>query len=229
MRDRSVLRQDTLILGDAIRSAQAAAQRPFSGPLSADYPAISVSLRELAPPRRQAHQPAHGARSRRLGREPANLPPKATHIATGGAGGVNGNRVAQRWRRLTGLRRGRNQPHPGRPGPAAAPASSMPSCRSDSRGSPSTASCTRRAAPPPLAAKVLPPAIDRLGADAVLFRHVRDRLGVGLQEDRDHLLVGESGLLHDSLAAPRAPFSQASVGPKNGRQVRSGVLFFERF
>ena len=58
---------------------------------------------------------------------------------------------------------------------------------------------------------------DHLGADAVLSRHVRDRLGVGLPEDRDHLVVGESGL--HSLAAPRAPFSQVSAGPKIARQV----------
>ena len=43
---------------------------------------------------------------------------------------------------------------------------------------------------------MLPPAIDRLGADAVLFPHVRNRLGVGLPQDHDHLLVRESGLLH---------------------------------
>ena len=35
------------------------------------------------------------------------------------------------------------------------------------------------------AATVLPPAIDRLGADTVLFSHIRDRLGAGLPEDRD--------------------------------------------
>ena len=69
------------------------------------------------------------------------------------------------------------------------------------------------------AAKVLPPALDRLGADAVLVRHVRDRLGVGLPEDRDHLLVGESRLLHGPLVASRVPLSQASAGPKIARQV----------
>ena len=49
------------------------------------------------------------------------------------------------------------------------------------------------------AAKVLPPAVDRLAADTVLLRHVRDRFRVGLPEDRDHLFFGESGLLHGSL------------------------------
>ena len=36
-------------------------------------------------------------------------------------------------------------------------------------------------------------------------------------QDRDHLLFGESGLLHGALVAPRAPFSQASAGPKIAR------------
>ncbi|MBM3772228.1 MAG: FkbM family methyltransferase, partial [Acidimicrobiia bacterium] len=40
-------------------------------------------------------------------------------------------------------------------------------------------------------------------------------------EDRDHLLFGEPRLLHGSLTRLRAPFSQASAGPKIGRQVRS--------
>ena len=51
------------------------------------------------------------------------------------------------------------------------------------------------------AANVLPPAVDRLAADTVLLRHVRDRLRVGLPEDRDPLLFCESGLLHGSLTS----------------------------
>ena len=70
-------------------------------------------------------------------------------------------------------------------------------------------------------AEMLPPAVDRLRADAVLLGHLGHRLLVGLAEDRDHLLFGESRLLHGSLAGPRAPFSQASTGPKIARQVTS--------
>ena len=68
-------------------------------------------------------------------------------------------------------------------------------------------------------AEVLPPAVDRLGADAVLLGHLRHRPLVGLAEDRHHLLFGESCLLHGSLSGPRAPFSQASAGPKIAGQV----------
>ena len=53
----------------------------------------------------------------------------------------------------------------------------------------------------------------------MLLRDVRDRLRVGLPENRDHLLFAESGLLHGSLCFLRAPFSQASVGPKITGQV----------
>ena len=62
--------------------------------------------------------------------------------------------------------------------------------------------------------------VDRLGADAVLLGDLRHRPLVGLPQDRHHLLFGESRLLHGSLVSPRAPFSQASAGPKNARQVR---------
>ena len=55
-----------------------------------------------------------------------------------------------------------------------------------------------------------PPAVDRLGTDAVLLRHVRNRLRVGLPENRDHMVFGESGLLHGSLVSPRAPLSSVS-------------------
>jgi hypothetical protein len=68
--------------------------------------------------------------------------------------------------------------------------------------------------------KVFPPGVDRRGADAVLLGHLRHRPLVGLAEDGHHLLFRESGLLHGSLFRLRAPFSQASAGPKNGRQVR---------
>jgi hypothetical protein len=70
-------------------------------------------------------------------------------------------------------------------------------------------------------AEPLPPGVDRLIADAVLLGHLGDRPLVGLAEDGHHLLFRESGLLHGSLAASRAPFSQASAGPKIARQVKS--------
>src|SRR5262249_26570171 len=41
--------------------------------------------------------------------------------------------------------------------------------------------------------------VDRLIADPVFLRDLCDRLLIGLTEDRDHLLLGESRLLHDSL------------------------------
>ena len=66
---------------------------------------------------------------------------------------------------------------------------------------------------------MLPPGIDGLRAHAVLLGHLRDRPLIGFAENRDHLLLGESGLLHGSLQTPRAPFSQALGGPKNARQV----------
>jgi transposase len=69
---------------------------------------------------------------------------------------------------------------------------------------------------------VFPPTVDRLAADAVLLGHLRDRFLVGLPQDRHHLLFGESGLFHGSLVSWRAPFSQASGGPKIARQVRTG-------
>ena len=72
---------------------------------------------------------------------------------------------------------------------------------------------------------MLPPAVDRLGADAVLLRDLRHWPSIGLPQDRDHLLFGESGLLHGSLVSPRAPFSQASAGPTNGRQVNRGTQY----
>src|SRR6185437_6856396 len=71
------------------------------------------------------------------------------------------------------------------------------------------------------AAEVFAPGVDRLRAHTVLLRHLRDRFLVGLPQDRDHLLVGESRLLHGSLSGPRAPFSQVSAGPKFAGQVRT--------
>jgi hypothetical protein len=43
---------------------------------------------------------------------------------------------------------------------------------------------------------------------------------VGLSKNRDHLLLAESRLFHGSLSGQRAPFSQASGGPNNTRQVK---------
>src|SRR5690348_3852097 len=40
------------------------------------------------------------------------------------------------------------------------------------------------------------PAVDRLRADAVLLRHLRHGLLIGLAQDGDHLLFGESRFLH---------------------------------
>jgi hypothetical protein len=54
-----------------------------------------------------------------------------------------------------------------------------------------------------------------------LYMVLRDRLLVGLPEDHHHLLFRESGLLHGSSRPLRAPFSQASTGPKIARQVIS--------
>ena len=47
-----------------------------------------------------------------------------------------------------------------------------------------------------------------------LVSHPKTFLHALVRSHSDHLLVGESGLLHDSLISPRAPFSQASAGPK---------------
>ena len=55
----------------------------------------------------------------------------------------------------------------------------------------------------------------------MLLGHLRDRPLIGFAENRDHLLLGESGLLHGSLQTPRAPFSQALGGPKIARQVNT--------
>jgi hypothetical protein len=52
-------------------------------------------------------------------------------------------------------------------------------------------------------AEMLPPAVDRLRADAVLLRHLRHRSLVGFTEDRHHLLFGESRLFHGSLGCRR--------------------------
>jgi hypothetical protein len=57
-------------------------------------------------------------------------------------------------------------------------------------------------------------------ADPVFLGDLGDRPLVGLAEDRHHLLFGESGLFHGPLGVPKAPFSQASAGPKIARQVK---------
>jgi len=49
--------------------------------------------------------------------------------------------------------------------------------------------------------EMFPPGVDRLRADAVLLGDLRDRLFVGLTQNRDHLLFGEPRLLRGSLAA----------------------------
>jgi len=49
----------------------------------------------------------------------------------------------------------------------------------------------------------------------VLLRDLEHRPLVRLPEAPDHLLLGESRLLHGSLTGLRAPFSQVSAGPKN--------------
>jgi hypothetical protein len=69
-------------------------------------------------------------------------------------------------------------------------------------------------------AEVLSPAVDRLGADTMLLGYLRHRPGIGLAQDGHHLLFGESSLFHGSLVTPRAPFSQASAGPKITEHVR---------
>ena len=50
--------------------------------------------------------------------------------------------------------------------------------------------------------EVLPPAVDRLRAYAVLLRHLWDWPAIGFPQDRHHLLFAESGLLHGSLLDP---------------------------
>ena len=66
---------------------------------------------------------------------------------------------------------------------------------------------------------MLAPTVDGLAADAVLPSDLGRRLLVGLPQDRDHLLFRESRFLHGALASLRAPFSQASGGPKNTGHV----------
>jgi len=50
-------------------------------------------------------------------------------------------------------------------------------------------------------AEVTTPVVDRLLADLVLPRDLRDRRLVSLAQDRDHLLFGETGFLHGLLAS----------------------------
>src|SRR4051812_46063469 len=59
------------------------------------------------------------------------------------------------------------------------------------------------------------PVVDRLFADLVLLRDFSDRCLVGLPQDRDHLLFGETDLLHGTPLSIREPFSQVPTGPKN--------------
>ena len=62
----------------------------------------------------------------------------------------------------------------------------------------------------------------------MLLGDLRDGSLVRLPKDRHHLLFRKSNLLHGSLVGPRAPFSQASGGPKNATQVNgAAVLEFD--
>ncbi len=56
--------------------------------------------------------------------------------------------------------------------------------------------------------ELLPPAVDGLFGDLVLARHLGHGGSVGLAQDRDHLLFGESTLSHGLLAGEFEPFSQ---------------------
>jgi uncharacterized protein YjbJ (UPF0337 family) len=68
-------------------------------------------------------------------------------------------------------------------------------------------------------AEVFPPGVQGLRTDAVLLGDLRDGLLIRLPQDPDHLLFRESTFSHGPLQVWRAPFSQASTGPKNARQV----------
>ena len=69
-------------------------------------------------------------------------------------------------------------------------------------------------------AETAPPGADRLGADLVLPGDLGNGCLVGFPQDRDHLLFGETTLLHGLLAGRREPFSQVTIGPKNlGRSI----------
>ena len=64
--------------------------------------------------------------------------------------------------------------------------------------------------------------VNHLGADLVLPGNLGNGCLVGFPQDRDHLLFGETTLLHGLLAGRREPFSQVTIGPKNlGRSIAS--------
>jgi hypothetical protein len=59
------------------------------------------------------------------------------------------------------------------------------------------------------------PVVNRLFADLVLLRDFSDGRLVGFPQDSDHLLFGETDLLHGTPLEIREPFSQLPSGPKN--------------
>ena len=61
-------------------------------------------------------------------------------------------------------------------------------------------------------AEVFPPGVERLGADAVLFGHLRNGPLIGLAEDRHHLLFGKPGLLHRGRHSLRLQLVRKSPG-----------------
>ena len=56
-------------------------------------------------------------------------------------------------------------------------------------------------------AETAPPGVNHPGADLVLLGDFRNRRPVRLPRDRDHLLFGESTLLHKLLAGQRESHS----------------------
>ena len=73
-------------------------------------------------------------------------------------------------------------------------------------------------ASPPTPSRSLPGAPSGTGCSSCLARGAERAVA---STGRDHLLFGESRLLHGSLVSPRAPFSQASAGPKIATHVTS--------
>ncbi len=63
-------------------------------------------------------------------------------------------------------------------------------------------------------AKALAPSVNGLLADLVLLRDFGDRATVGLPQDRNHLILSESTLLHGLPFSLREPFSQVTDGPE---------------
>jgi hypothetical protein len=67
--------------------------------------------------------------------------------------------------------------------------------------------------------ELLAPSVEGLAADSMLPGHLRDTPPVGLPQDLDHLLFGETALPHGSLACQQGASSQESNGPKIAGQV----------